>query len=854
MLRSPLIAWKNICYNHSSLGNEKFLVLLSQATTHSKTMHKGAMQLGLATARRRCGTRVGRSRRRLGLEQLESRRLLIAEGDVFTLTRTVDAAGLAGNVAAVVDWGDGTTSSAEVNETKVTSNLRFQFDYSLDTRGFFSGANSWRRGLLEFSGRLLTAELTDELTAIIPTSTNQWQPNIRHPSTGTDLTGQLHQLPASLRVPANTIIVYVGARDLPGNVRGFAGPGGASYRGSQAWLDNVTSRGQRGALGSQPTDFAPNVGSVSFDLESSTDWYFGYDADQIGASQIDFVSVAVHELAHVLGFGTAPSWQRLVENGRFGGTRTNAIDPSSSNTLIDGNHWHPSVVSRGGFKPLLAGQVNAGVRSPLTALDFAGLDDLGWQVANQNVTISAAHRFANDGDFSVKLALSGNVDANVVGERLYPLGSVKVTNVPPDLVAVSDQTVTAGVPLSIRDLGRISDPGTKETFEYVIDWGDGSPPEVGSATIDRLGNLSGSPTQASFDGRHVYALPGANIVTVRVTDDDGGTNSKTFVVTVLPKPGIELALDRTIVTESDGAGAALLQIKRTGAGITEPLTVSLQSSDESEIGVPAEVVIPASQNTVSVPIHAVDDALLDGDVNVRLTAQGAGLDPQTIDLLVRDQEQLAARFARNSIVEDQAAGIELIVRRSNTDVSNPQVVVVQGGLPGEIRQPQSITIPAGQQETTVALLPIDDSAPELTQQVKFNFSAVGYAAATAAFELLDDEPPAFQNPDDPFDVQGNDGLRASDALRVINELARRNRNGSSNLLDPDREQPNGVYVDVNGDYRLTALDALRVINELSRRGADGQRISQSQQILASHQDDKRVLAEANRLSDLPHLF
>ena len=89
---------------------------------------------------------------------------------------------------------------------------------------------------------------------------------------------------------------------------------------------------------------------------------------------------------------------------------------------------------------------------------------------------------------------------------------------------------------------------------------------------------------------------------------------------------------------------------------------------------------------------------------------------------------------------------------------------------------------------------------------------------TAAFELRDNEPPAFQNPVDRFDVNGKDGVSASDALRIINELARRN----DAKLDPSGEQPSGLYLDVNGDYLVTALDALIVINELPNRKPDGQ--------------------------------
>ena len=59
----------------------------------------------------------------------------------------------------------------------------------------------------------------------------------------------------------------------------------------------------------------------------------------------------------------------------------------------------------------------------------------------------------------------------------------------------------------------------------------------------------GSPacsTAGSFDGSHTYADNGVYTVTVTVFDDDGGTTSQTFTVTV-----DNVAPTLTVVAESD---------------------------------------------------------------------------------------------------------------------------------------------------------------------------------------------------------------------------------------------------------------------------------------------------------------
>jgi hypothetical protein len=155
-----------------------------------------------------------------------------------------------------------------------------------------------------------------------------------------------------------------------------------------------------------------------------------------------------------------------------------------------------------------------------------------------------------------------------------------------------------------------------------------------------------------------------------------------------------------------------------------------------------------------------------------------------------------------------------VVRRSNTDTAETLVVSIAGGNSSELDVPASVTIPANQQQVTVALLPINDNDPEPNLTLTYTFTADGYELATAALDLLDDEPPLFQNPISRFDVNNNGDVTAGDALRVINQLAIR---GGPADLNPESEQPNAVFFDANGDYRISALDALVVINEVGRR-------------------------------------
>jgi len=496
-------------------------------------------------------------------ETLESRRLLAAEGTPVDFERLVDATGLAGDISAVVDWGDGNRQEVVV-ASPTPGDVRFTFDYSLDIDGFFSSLE--RRTALEAAGRIIADQLTDNLLPIEPDGeTRIWRPFILHPSRGSGILGDEYELPPSLSVEAGEILVFAGARDLPSNIRGLGGPGatkGTSFSvtcATQAecdsqlqsyndFVDRYRARGQSGALQNPPTDVSVAVGSITFD-DDDTDWYFGLDDVGISPGQIDFVSVATHELMHVLGFGinfpnSISAWDRLTVDGTFRGENATAVYLGEGYPPVESSHWAASV---GSVQPVLMGSSLSGSdRVLLSQLDMAAMDDIGWQTVGQSVAITTEKVYADDGTYPTTITLVGSL----IGERTVSSGAIEVDNVAPELSVATDRTVTAGIEFSIEDLGVFSDPGfdnlvanppTVESFEFEIDWGDGTI-QTGMASIDQVGNEA-RPTSGSFDGAHTYAAMGPQTVLVTITDDDGGRNSTTLTINVVPGAAFQNPVD-----------------------------------------------------------------------------------------------------------------------------------------------------------------------------------------------------------------------------------------------------------------------------------------------------------------------
>ncbi len=266
--------------------------------------------------------------------------------------------------------------------------LTVSFSYALDTNRFFLD-NPTARATLEKAGQFYSDILTDTLAPITPTGGDTWDIRFEHPSTSQQAydpgvnPGGLHIIDPSL--PADTIRVYVGAKNLPGLAE--AGPGTYGASGSAAWETLIETRGQPGIhTGNNADDFAPWGGFLSFDLGQN--WNFDHTQFPAG-NQNDLYSIALHELAHVLGLGTADSWYSQITGNTFTGPKSTAANNGNA-PLIDlqsaGGHWENFTFSHIYNTPTsqeasLDPDILLGRRKLITDLDVAGLDDLGWDVA-----------------------------------------------------------------------------------------------------------------------------------------------------------------------------------------------------------------------------------------------------------------------------------------------------------------------------------------------------------------------------------------------------------------------------------------------------------------------------------------
>ncbi len=260
--------------------------------------------------------------------------------------------------------------------------------------------------------------------------------------------------------------------------------------------------------------------------------------------------------------------------------------------------------------------------------------------------------------------------------------------------------------------------------------------DTSEATVPATVAIPANQASVSFlvSGIDDTLLDGTQSVTVTASSSGYTAGSQELLVS--DSEALTVIIDVTSISENGGLANGT--VTRSNTDISNPLTVTLASSDNSEATIPLTVTIPASQSSVSFPITGVDDTLLDGVQAVTIQASASGYLSGPRSRTIDDSELLSLSISVTAMSENGGTATGTITR-NNTDIGLPIVVTLSSDATSEATVPATVTIPANQSSTTFSITSVDDSLLDGTREVKITAAASGYANATSALNVNDAE-------------------------------------------------------------------------------------------------------------------
>ncbi len=192
----------------------------------------------------------------------------------------------------------------------------------------------------------------------------------------------------------------------------------------------------------------------------------------------------------------------------------------------------------------------------------------------------------------------------------------------------------------------------------------------------------------------------------------------------------------------EGGTGELRGVVMRNGDTTNPLTVSLASSDSSELTVPATVTIPAGQSGVEFLATPVADSTPDGNQSVQISAAAASFATGTATLTVLDVDRphLTLTVSNSELLEGTST-LATVTREVVSD--QPLLVEFASSNTAQVATPASVLIPANQVSATFTVSTINNLTPEASANVTVTATADGYHNASQDLLVDDDDLPTL---------------------------------------------------------------------------------------------------------------
>ncbi|MCG3147103.1 MAG: hypothetical protein PCFJNLEI_00540 [Verrucomicrobiae bacterium] len=275
---------------------------------------------------------------------------------------------------------------------------------------------------------------------------------------------------------------------------------------------------------------------------------------------------------------------------------------------------------------------------------------------------------------------------------------------------------------------------TPATSDFIVTLSSSRPDEftVPSSVTVLAGHSNATFTVTINDDA---ILDGSQTGLVIATAPDSGSESRTFTVHDSETATLTLTLPASL---AETAGSVTGQVSVSVAPAA-PVTVTLTSSDTTELILPATAIIAAGQTSTSFVANVVDELLIDGAQPVTVTAHVENWTDSIANLTVNDNENTNLVLIVPASVWENAGTTNCTVKISGM-LPSDLVVALSSSDPTSLTVPSSTTIMAGQTTSVFTATINDNLLRNGTRKPVITVSVTGFITATGTITVNDNEP------------------------------------------------------------------------------------------------------------------
>nr|MDE6854632.1 hypothetical protein [Muribaculaceae bacterium] len=218
-------------------------------------------------------------------------------------------------------------------------------------------------------------------------------------------------------------------------------------------------------------------------------------------------------------------------------------------------------------------------------------------------------------------------------------------------------------------------------------------------------------------------------------------------------PALELELTPVEVVENAGAAAIQGIVRRTD-NFDKRVTILLSDDSNGRLFYPADrIVLEAGVKAAEFAIGVYDNATVDGDVDVALTAAvyisscsctatgaSGGTVTRTLRIIDNDGPSIGLESPSSVLLEGDSRGLVLTVSR-NTDTTAPLPVRLTSDADDVLEYSHDVIIPAGARSTTVRVTALSNTTQGDSRAITFSAEAEGFSKGTFWAMLTDSSLP-----------------------------------------------------------------------------------------------------------------